>query len=96
MITTQHPITIGSVTANETTVSLSLTTKPTSTGIAASAVVIGQRFVRGEGNACTPIGQPIRRDVADVYALAATNPAIAAEVQLITESLGRLARMLDL
>lgn len=96
MIKTQHPITLGSVTADETTVSLSLTAKPTSTGIAASAVVVGQRFVRGEGNACTPVGPAIRRDVADVYALAATDPAIGAEVALITDSLGRLAPLLNL
>lgn len=96
MIETQHPITVGNVTANETTVSLHLNVKPTAAGVKASAVVIGQRFHRGAGDNCTPMGAAIRKDFADVFALAASNPAIAAEVQAITESLGRLAPLLDL
>lgn len=91
MIATTHPIDLDGIAVNETTVSLSLNVTPTDGGVKAGAVIIGQRFHRAESGACTPVGSPIRVNAPDVYALAASNPAIAAEVQIITESLGRLA-----
>lgn len=96
MIKTTHPIQLGDIAVNNTTVSLFLTTQPTQAGVKASAVVIGQRFHRAESGACTPVGEAIRLNVADVYALAATDPAIAAEVAIITTSLERLAPLLQL
>ena len=95
MITTQHPIQIGNVTAEELAISLSIATRCTAAGVQASAVVTGQRFIR-DGEATIPVGLAVRKDAPDVYALAGSNPAIAVEIQAITEALGRLAPLLDL
>ena len=96
MIATTQPIQLGTVTAAETTVSLTLISQPTPSGVKVSAVVIGQRFHRAEGDVCTPVGLPIRVNVADVYALAQSNPAVAVDVVAIQEALGRLVPHLGL
>jgi hypothetical protein len=95
MILTSQPITVGGVTATETTVNLILNTQLGSAGNKTTANIIGQRFIR-DGSATIPIGVAINKGYADVFETAATSPAIAAEVQTIFDSLARLAPLLGL
>ena len=95
MILTSSPLTIGGLTAEETTVSLVLQTVCSPTGNKTSAVTTGQRFIR-DGDATIPVGPPIVQVFSDIYALAATDPNIATEVGIITAALGRLAPMIGL
>jgi hypothetical protein len=95
MIRTSQKITVGNVTAEETTVSLYLATRLGPDGNTTTANIIGQRFVRS-GKATIPIGSPIAKGYADVFAAAAESPAINTEVKIIFESLARLAPLLGL
>jgi len=95
MIPTSQPLTVGSVTATETTVNLILQTQLGPDGNKTSATVTGQRFLR-DGTATVPVGILTVKGYGDVFATAQSNPAIAAEVQIIFESLARLAPLIGL
>jgi hypothetical protein len=95
MILTSQPITVGTIVASETTVNLILTTQLGPNGNKTCANVIGQRFIR-DGEATIPVGVQINKGYSDVFAAASLNPALAAEVQIIFESLARLAPLIGL
>lgn len=95
MILTSQPITVGGVEVVETTVNLVLQTQLGPDGSKTTAHINGQRFIR-DGQATLPVGTPIAKHYGDVFAVASANPAIGAEVQIIMESLGRLAPLLGL
>lgn len=95
MILTSNPITVGSVSATETTLNLILQTQLGPTGNKTSATVTGQRFIR-DGDATIPVGVLTVKGFADVFATAEANPAVGAEVAIIMESLARLAPLLGL
>ena len=95
MILTSQPLTVGDVTATETTLNLNLQTQPGPDGNKTTATVTGQRFVR-DGDATIPVGVLTVKSFSDVFAVAESNPAIGAEVQIIMESLARLAPLIGL
>lgn len=95
MILTSQPLTVGSVTATETTLNLILQTQLGSSGNKTSATVTGQRFIR-DGNATIPVGVLTVKSFADVFATAEASPAIATEVSTIMTSLARLAPLIGL
>ena len=95
MIPTSLPITVGAVTATETTVNLILNTQLGPNGNKTSANVIGQRFIR-EGDATIPVGIVIHKSFRDVFEAAEETPAIGAEVQIIMGALARLAPLIGL
>jgi len=95
MIPTSLPITVGAITATETTVNLVLHTQLGPSGNITSANVNGQRFVR-DGDATIPVGVVTHKSFQDVFATAEKSPAIGAEVQIIMESLARLAPLIGL
>jgi hypothetical protein len=95
MIITSQPLTVGSITATETTVNLILNTQLGPNGNKTTASVTGQRFIR-DGSATIPVGVVINKGFSDVFAVAESNPDISAEVQIIMESLARLAPLIGL
>lgn len=95
MILTSQPLAVGGVTAIETTVNLIINTQLGPSGNKTTANVIGQRFIR-DGSATIPVGVVINKGFADVFVAAESDPAIDAEVQIIFESLARLAPLIGL
>lgn len=95
MILTSQPLTVGGVTATETTINLILQTQLGASGNKTSATVTGQRFIRDEP-ATIPVGVLTVKGFSDVFAAAESDPAIGEEVAIIMSSLARLAPLIGL
>ena len=96
-ITTTQPIALpGGANAQHT--AIGIVVQPTlnaTTGVGASALITSQRYIES-GTGVIPVGPVITHRVPDIYAAAAASPAIAAEVQAITDALTALVPLLGL
>ena len=96
-INTTQPIALpGGATAQHTAIGLVITPRlSATTGVGGSALITSQRYLE-VGTGVIPVGPVLNHQVPDIYAAAAANPAIAAQVQTITDALTALVPLLGL
>jgi hypothetical protein len=95
-ITTTKPVVITpSLSADKLAVKLVIEPTIKETDIGASAIISAQPYAALSTGKNLPVGAPRMCRMADVYAEAAANPALGAEVVIITESLARVVALLE-
>lgn len=88
-IQTSNPVSIAGNSISDVSVSLILNAKLGGPTIGASAVLNVQPYIT-EGTSTLAVGPVRSLTIPDVYAEAAKNPALAAQVQIITDALAAI------
>jgi len=96
-ILTTQPISLpGGANAQHTAIGIVIQpTLSATTGVGGSALITSQRYLES-GPGVIPVGPVITHRVADIYAAAAGNPALAGIVTDITNQLAQLVTVLGL